>query len=50
MRVYERGVGETLACGSGACASVVSGVLNNLNDEITCVHLKGGKIIVEVDD
>lgn len=46
MRVWERGSGETLACGTGACASVVAAVLNGfcpVNEEIT-VHLLGGDL------
>ncbi len=46
LRVYERGVGETLACGSGACAAVVYGIiLNKLNSKVI-VHLKGGDLSV----
>ena len=46
MRVYERGSGETLSCGTGACASVVAGVLNNLLDfdEEISVIIKGGTL------
>lgn len=47
MRVYERGCGETLACGTGACASVVSGVLNGLHGTMVTVHLLGGDLLVE---
>src|SRR5271157_762623 len=47
MRVYERGCGETMACGTGACASVVSGVLNGLNDTKVIVHLLGGDLLIE---
>ena len=48
MRVWERGSGETMACGTGACASVVASIYNNLferNKEIT-VHLKGGDLYI----
>ena len=47
LRVYERGVGETLACGSGAAAAVVHGQqMGLLNDSVT-VHLRGGDAVVE---
>ncbi|NJQ98507.1 MAG: diaminopimelate epimerase, partial [Hydrococcus sp. CSU_1_8] len=42
MRVWERGAGATLACGTGACASVVAGVLTNKCDRICTVELPGG--------
>ncbi len=46
MRVYERGVGETMACGTGACAAVVAGILrDSLAHEVT-VHLRGGDLSI----
>mgnify|MGYP004472835375 FL=1 len=47
MRVYERGCGITLACGTGACASVVACVLNNLTENKVKVNLLGGAVNVE---
>ena len=47
MRVYERGCGITLACGTGACASVVACVLNNLTEQKVKVNLLGGPVCVE---
>ncbi|GIW42902.1 MAG: diaminopimelate epimerase [Candidatus Binatia bacterium] len=47
MRVWERGSGETHACGTGACASVVAAVLQGLGDRQMQVHLKGGVLDVE---
>jgi len=44
MRVWERGAGATLACGTGACATVVAGVLNDLCDRICTVNLPGGDL------
>jgi diaminopimelate epimerase len=49
LRVIERGVGETLACGSGACAAVVHGVRLGLLDDKVKVHLTGGDALVEFD-
>jgi diaminopimelate epimerase len=46
LRVYERGAGETLACGSGACAAVVAGRVNGLLDECVDVALPGGDLKV----
>ncbi|HON10966.1 MAG TPA: diaminopimelate epimerase [Chitinispirillaceae bacterium] len=46
MRVWERGCGETQACGTGACASVVSGILSKLHGNDITVHLPGGKLHV----
>lgn len=50
MRVWERGTGETLACGTGCCATVTACVLNGLTDCRITVHLLGGDIIVEWDE
>lgn len=47
MRVWERGCGITLACGTGACASVVSGILNNLTQNKVKVNLLGGALSIE---
>ena len=47
MRVWERGAGETLACGTGACASVVACVLNKLTENIVNVELLGGTLEIE---
>ena len=49
IRVWERGVGETLACGTGACAAVVASVLNDLTDEEVIVKLLGGELSVRWD-
>jgi diaminopimelate epimerase len=46
LRVYERGAGETLACGTGACAAVVAGRLRGLLDEAVTVHLPGGTLSI----
>ncbi len=47
MRVFERGCGITLACGTGACASVAACVLNNLTEQKVKVNLLGGPVFVE---
>jgi diaminopimelate epimerase len=47
MRVWERGAGPTLACGTGACATVVASVLNGYTDRTATVSLKGGELLIE---
>ncbi|WP_339290648.1 diaminopimelate epimerase [Paenibacillus sp. FSL E2-0201] len=47
MRVWERGAGPTLACGTGACATLVSSVLNGLTDRAAWISLKGGDLFIE---
>ncbi len=47
LRVYERGVGETLACGSGACAAVAVGQKMDILDSVVEVDLPGGRLTVE---
>lgn len=49
MRVWERGSGETLACGTGACASLVASVLNGVSDTKATLHLLGGDLKIEWD-
>ena len=49
LRVWERGSGETLACGTGCCAICVAGVLNNVTDPKIEVQVLGGKLEIEWD-
>jgi diaminopimelate epimerase len=49
MRVWERGSGETLACGTGACASVVACILNGLTEKEVTVSLLGGTLKIRYD-
>ncbi len=49
LRVYERGAGETLACGTGACAAVAAGRLRHLLDDTVDVYLRGGRLTVSWD-
>ncbi|MDL2223621.1 diaminopimelate epimerase, partial [Bacteroidales bacterium OttesenSCG-928-M11] len=50
MRVWERGSGETQACGTGACATLVACVLNNKLDRKATIHLLGGDLEIEWDE
>ena len=49
MRVWERGTGETFACGTGCCATVVACVLNGLTGHAVTVKLLGGELFIEWD-
>ncbi|WP_225033916.1 diaminopimelate epimerase [Paraburkholderia sp. XV] len=49
LRVYERGAGETLACGTGACAAVAAGIRRGLLDEPVKVHTHGGMLTIAWD-
>ena len=50
MRVWERGSGETWACGTGACACVMACILNGYTDNKVLVHLLGGDLVIEYDE
>ena len=50
MRVWERGVGITRACGTGACATLVAGVRRKLVDRLANIHLDGGILQIEWRD
>ena len=50
LRVYERGAGETLACGTGACAAVVAGIRMGLLDSTVDVHTHGGVLTIQWQD
>ncbi len=50
MRVWERGAGETWACGTGACAVLVSSVLNGLCERKATIRLRGGDLVIEWDE
>lgn len=47
MRVWERGAGTTMACGTGACATIVAAVLNSKTDRHAIVELDGGELLIE---
>jgi len=47
MRVWERGAGITMACGTGACATLVAAVLNGVADRLAIVELDGGELLIE---
>lgn len=49
MRVWERGAGITMACGTGACATLVASVLNEHSDRAATIHLLGGDLYIEWD-
>ena len=47
LRVWERGAGETPACGTGACAAVVTGIRRGFLDSVVRVQARGGELMVE---
>jgi len=49
LRVYERGAGETLACGTGACAAVAAGIARGLLASPVTVQTRGGELIIAWD-
>ena len=49
LRVFERGAGETLACGTGACAAVAAGIRRGLLDSPVKVHTHGGQLTIAWD-
>ena len=49
MRVWERGSGETWACGTGTCATVMACILNGKTENQVLVHLRGGDLLIEYD-
>ena len=49
MRVWERGSGETMACGTGACAAVVASAALSKTDNTVTVHLRGGNLYIHYD-
>jgi diaminopimelate epimerase len=49
LRVWERGTGETLACGTGACAAVVAGIRRGLLDSTVRVRTRGGELTIRWD-
>ena len=50
MRVWERGAGETMACGTGACATLVAAAANKLTDRRAFLDLNGGTLWIEWDE
>ena len=49
MRVWERGSGETFACGTGACAAAVACIVNGWTNELVTVSLRGGDLTIRWD-